>query len=331
MKARGLNWKRIASIVSLVGVCQFTVLSAVSMRLYPGGNPFDREREGYAFWSNSLSDLGREVSVSGVANPVGSVLFQTSLIVATLGLGGMWAAVPSLFASRKVIALSVRALGVGYVVGMIAVASMFLAVQTLPVADATALLFSAGLFTVLFAAIALREAVGVKRWLALAVGFAGALIIIRPGFVEFSWASAVMMVSALTFGATNVFTRFLATTEDANAVVFYNYFLMGLLALPPALAEWRMPEWGDAPILLLLGVVTYFAQQSFTRSFVFAPPAIVMPAYYLQLPFAAVIAFFAFDEVPDFWVWVGAIVICGSTYYIMRADHRAALERKGDG
>ncbi len=122
MKARGLNWKRIASIVSLVGVCQFTVLSAVSMRLYPGGSPFGHEREGYAFWSNSLSDLGREVSVSGVANPVGSALFQTSLIVATLGLGGMWAAVPSLFASRKLIALSVRALGVGYVVGMIAVA-----------------------------------------------------------------------------------------------------------------------------------------------------------------------------------------------------------------
>ena len=217
--------------------------------------------------------------------------------------------------------------GLRTVVAMIAMASMFFAVQTLPVADATALLFSAGLFTVLFAAIVLREPVGAKRWFALAVGFAGALIILRPGFTEFSWALAVMMLSAVTFGANNMFTRALAITEDANAIVFYNYLLMGLLALPFALTEWRQPEWQDAPTLLVLGVVTFLAQQSFTRSLVFAPPAIVMPAYYMLLPFAAVIGFFVFDEVPDIWVWAGAAVICASTYYITRSDQRAAAAR----
>ena len=219
--------------------------------------------------------------------------------------------------------------GLRAVVAMVAMVSMFFAVQTLPVADATALLFSAGLFTVLFAAIALREPVGAKRWFALAVGFAGALIIIRPGFAEFSWALAVMMLSAVTFGATNVFTRALAITEDANAIVFYNYFLMGLLALPLALPEWRQPQWQDAPILVVLGVVTFLAQQSFTRSLVFAPPAIVMPAYYTLLPFAAVVGFFVFDEVPDVWVWAGATVICASTYYITRSDQRAEAARAG--
>ena len=107
-------------------------------------------------------------------------------------------------------------------------------------------------------------------------------------------------------------------------MVFYNYLHMGLLALPLSLPDWRMPDWSDAPIIALLGLVTLLAQQSFTRSFVFAPPAIVMPAYYLQLPFAAIIGFFAFDEVPDIWVWTGAAVICGSTYYIIRSDQRDA-------
>ena len=216
-----------------------------------------------------------------------------------------------------------KAYGFRAVFAMIAMASLFEAVKTLPVADATALLFTVGLFTVLLAAIALREPVGVKRWIALGVGFLGALIITRPGFAELSWGLAVMMLCAATFAASNVFTRFLATTEDANAVVFYNYFLMGLLALPPALADWGTPEWADAPVLVVLGVVTFLAQQSFTRSFVLAPPAVVMPAYYLQLPFAAVIGFFAFDEVPDIWIWAGAAVICGSTYYIIRADQTA--------
>ena len=96
-------------------------------------------------------------------------------------------------------------------------------------------------------------------------------------------------------------------------MVFYNYLLMGLLALPFALADWRMPELRDVPVLLILGVVTYSAQQSFTRSFVLAAPAVVMPAYYLQLPFAAVIGFFAFNEAPDIWIWAGAAVICASS------------------
>ncbi len=114
-------------------------------------------------------------------------------------------------------------------------------------------------------------------------------------------------------------------------MVFYNYFLMGILALPLSLADWRPPEWSDAPVIALLGLVTFLAQQSFTRSFVFAPPAIVMPAYYLQLPFAAVLGYFAFDEVPDIWVWTGAAVICGSTYYIIRSDQRTRHRRRRAG
>ena len=217
----------------------------------------------------------------------------------------------------------VAAYGIRSVFAMIAMASLFEAVKTLQVADATALLFTVGLFTVMFAAIALGEAVGARRWIALMVGFAGALIVIRPGFAEISWALAVMMLCAVTFAVSNVYTRFLAITEDANAMVFYNYLLMGVLAAPPAFADWRTPEWEDAPVLIVLGVVTFLAQQSFTRSFVFAPPAVVMPAYYLQLPFAAVIGWFAFDEAPDIWIWAGAAVICGSTYYIIRLDQRS--------
>lgn len=252
------------------------------------------------------------------------VAFQTAittlLMVPWLVMGGF----------RKLVTRRYAAYGLRAVVSMIAMASMFHALRTLPVADAMALVYTAGLFTVMIAAVALREAVGIERWIALVVGFVGALIVIRPGFAQFSWASVLMVVSALTFGAANVYTRYLATTEDANAIVFYNSFLMGLLALPPALADWHMPVWADAPSILTLGVVTLLAQHCFTRSFVYAPPAIVMPAYYLLLPFSAVIGYFVFDEVPDIWVWIGGVVICGSTYYITRVDHRTATARAVD-
>ncbi len=286
-------------------------------------------------------------SLRGIAWMVAAALFFAGMVLCGRALGGrlgafeivlLQTAISSLlmvpwlvrggFAklrTRRPVAYGLRA-----VVAMIANAALFHALRTLPVADTTALLFTAGLFTVLFAAIALGEAVGSKRWAALPDGFAGALIIIRPGFAEMSWALAVMVLCAVAFGATNTFTRFLTTTEDANAVVFYNYFLMCLLALPPAVAEWNMPEWRDAPVLLMLGVVTLLAQQCLTRSFVFAPPAIVMPAYYLQLPFVAAIGFFAFDEVPDAWIWAGAAVICASTYYVTRLDQRAQATRASD-
>ena len=90
----------------------------------------------------------------------------------------------------------------------------------------------------------------------------------------------------------------------------------------PAIADWRPPGWADLPWVLGIGIVTIFAQQAITRSFAAAPAAVVMPAYYTQLLFAAVIGFIAYREQPDVWIWVGAVVICGSTYYLAYTESR---------
>ena len=202
--------------------------------------------------------------------------------------------------------------------------ALFYAARFTPAADITALLFLAVLFTVLLAALFLKERVGLGRWVAIAVGFAGALIVIRPGFEAAAWSALVMLFVALAFGAVNAATRFLAGAENPNAIVFYMYGLVCLYALVPTILHWRTPAWADVPWLAATGVFSAIAQQGITRSLSMAPTAIAMPAYYLQLPFAALGGYVLFGEAPDAWIWLGAAVICGATYYVIRTAPPAA-------
>lgn len=207
--------------------------------------------------------------------------------------------------------------GVTTYVGMIC---LFYGLAHMMLADATALTFTSPLFTIVIAAIVLGDHVGRRRWWPVLIGFAGGLIIIRPGFTELSLPVLAVVLTALTYGISNAMTRALIQTDNANAVVFYMFATIMVFAAIPALISGTIPEWRDAPWLLLLGVATFLSQQCITRSLGNAAAAIVMPAYYLQLPFVAVIAFAVYGEVPIIWVWVGAAVICASTYYILRIE-----------
>lgn len=192
----------------------------------------------------------------------------------------------------------------------------FYGLANMNIADATALYFTTPLFTVVFAAILLGEKVGIRRWTAIVFGFAGALVIIRPGLVEPTLPVLAVLVTAVIFGATNTATRSLAMTENPSAIVTYALLLQVPLAIGPAI--WM---WSDAPLhvypwLIALGGGSVLTGQCFTRAFAAAPTSAVMPPYYLQLPFAAAIGFVWFDQVPDGLMWIGAAIICASTYYI---------------
>lgn len=201
--------------------------------------------------------------------------------------------------------------------GMVA---LFFGVAEMPLADATALLFTSPLFTVMIAALWLREPVAMRKWLAIAVGFAGALIIIRPGFVEISFAALAVLGTSISYAIGGAQTKALTATEDPNAVVFYMSRIMIPIAAVPAIYLWTTPTGTDWLWILMLGFSTYASQQSITRAFATAPTATVMPAFYVQLLFVAIFGFWIYDEVPDAFLWIGAAVICASTYYIAQRE-----------
>ena len=193
------------------------------------------------------------------------------------------------------------------------------------IADVTALLLASPLFTVLFAAMFLRERVGIHRWAALLAGIAGALLIIRPGFTAITLASFAGLLAAFGYGIANAGTKALTSTDHPDAVAFWMYALIVPISAVPAIWTWTTPGWNHVPLIALLGLLTMLSQYSMARAFRAADTSAVLPAHYLQMPFAAGLAFLILAQVPSVWVWPGAAIIAASAYYT------AMRERKRPG
>ena len=204
----------------------------------------------------------------------------------------------------------------------------FSSLSLLPLAQAVSLNFTAPLFATIGAALFLGETVRVRRWTATAIGFAGVLIIVRPGIAEMAPAMALPLLAAATMTISVLFLKVLTRTDSAPTILLY----MNVLPLPFLLVfasfVWQPPSlfaWGIAVAMGALGVLSHFF---FTRAFSVADASYVIPFDYLRLPFIAVIAFFAFGEVSDLWTWVGAGVIAGSAIYIARREATLAEQAR---
>ena len=208
--------------------------------------------------------------------------------------------------------------GLNYV-GMVC---LMYGIANLTLQDVTALMFTVPLFTVVFVAMLLGETVGMVRWCALAVGFVGAITIIRPGFVEVGLATFAVLCTSALYSLVNTASKSLTQTEDPNAIVFYVFLMMAMVGVGPALYGWTAPAWGDVPWIILLGAFSSLATVSLTRSFAAADASVVMPFNFLKLPFAVVIGMIWFTEQPDLWTVVGAAVIFSSTIFIARREAR---------
>lgn len=205
-----------------------------------------------------------------------------------------------------------------------AMLAMIYGIAHVPIADVTSLNLTTPLITVFLAAMFLGERVGIGRWVALVVGCAGALLIVRPGFEEVTFASVAGLVAACGYGIANASTKALTRTDHPDTVAFWMYGLIIPISLPAAVWHWTTPGWGDVPIILFLGFVTILSQFCMSRALASADASVVLPAYYLQMPFAAGCALVLFGEVPAALVWVGAAIIAGSAYYTALSERRAA-------
>ena len=199
----------------------------------------------------------------------------------------------------------------------------FYGLANMNLADATAIMFTAPLLSLVFLSMAIKEHVGMARWAVILCGFAGALIIIRPGVVELSLTAGALGWTAIAYGASNATTRMLARTEDANAIVFLMFATMVPLSLGPAAAHWITPAWADLPTILAFGVLSLISMQTMTRSLAAAPASVGMPLFYLQLPFVAVLGFVFYGQTSDLWTWIGGAVICASGYCVILIEARS--------
>jgi drug/metabolite transporter (DMT)-like permease len=214
------------------------------------------------------------------------------------------------------------------VCGLAAMLLLFTALSMLPLADVTALSFTAPLFATIGAALLLSEHVGARRWTATLVGFFGALVIIRPGAGTFTGASLVALASAVAIAAAQLSVKSLSRTEHPNAIVLIMGLLMTPMSLLPAAFVWTWPNWSTFLWLLLMGLVATIGQVFLVRAMQAADASAVMPFDFSRLIFASALGWLMFGERPDAWTWVGAAIIVAATVYIARREANLARQTR---
>ena len=187
----------------------------------------------------------------------------------------------------------------------------------MPLATAASISLCSPLIVTALSARFLGEPVGTKRWIAVMVGFAGALIVVRPGSANFNWYALLIVASTTSSALYQLYSRRYGQTErpDASANMAT---IVGTVAAAPFLPfEWVTPAFGwDLVLFLGLGAMAAIGHYFLTIAYSQAPAAVVAPFNYTQLVGAAILGYLVFDNIPDFWTWVGAAVIVCSGLYI---------------
>jgi len=205
-----------------------------------------------------------------------------------------------------------------------AFAIWFIALPLIPIAETTALSFTAPLFITIGAALFLGEKVGIRRVTAVIIGFVGTLIIIRPGFAELSLGSILMLSTAPLFAASNLMAKAIASRDPITAIVGWQSIAISSCLFVPALFFWQWPSLEQFFWLVLGGAMGTSAHLCLSQSYKVADITALQPIGFLQLVWATMLGFLMFGDHPDLWTWIGAAVIFISNTYI---SHREVVRR----
>jgi drug/metabolite transporter (DMT)-like permease len=210
-------------------------------------------------------------------------------------------------------------------VGTLALISHFYAWTKLPFADVTSLLFTQALFVLLLAVALLGAHVSRQRWISTICGFAGALLIIKPGFTQMQPATLLPLVAAFGIALQLTLVAGLPKREKELTMLFYFGAIGTLMTFPLALWVWKTPTLTQAALLIGNGVLGVSSQACIFRAFRVGDPAYVAPFDYSKLILAVALGFFWFGEIPGSWTLLGAAIILISTFYISRREQAVAV------
>lgn len=209
--------------------------------------------------------------------------------------------------------------GLRGLLGIAGITSWFYGLSLLPLAEATALNFTATIFTTLGAALFLGETMYARRWLAVAVGFGGVLVMLRPGIESISFGAIVVIVSALLWSGSLLVLKRLAGADSPVTIVGTLYVFLILFSIGPALYVWRTPDAITLVWLAVMGAVSAVSHLTLAKAFEAAEAGKLMPLDFTRLVWAALIGWLALAEIPDLWTWIGGtLIFLGSMLTSMR-------------
>jgi drug/metabolite transporter (DMT)-like permease len=204
----------------------------------------------------------------------------------------------------------------------------FYAVSMLPLADATAIAFSQPLFSVVVAALILGEKVRWRRWSATVIGFAGVLVMVRPGEGSLQLGALVALANAAAVSLSILLVRRLSDSETPLMILTQFAIFSTILLTVPAILVWRWPDfWGW---VLAIGIASSatVGQYFWVQAFKSGEMSAVAPFEYMRLPFAVFVGWLIWGEMPVIWTYVGASIVIGSALYIAHREHQLARQRR---
>jgi drug/metabolite transporter (DMT)-like permease len=273
------------------------------------------------------------------------VFFQTAMDAAAKWLSGSYpvgelAFARALFALLPIIVFTLhngglktlvtRRIGMQILSGLAMAATILLlfgSFRLLPLADALSVFFAGPLFMTLLAALLLRERIGPRAWGAIALGFLGVVLILRPTGDAAQTASLLALGAALTYALSAVSTRSLARTDSENAILFYSTLVVTVVGAGSCFFNWVTPAFGDLKVLVLLGLLGAIGNYFVIRAFYFAEVRALAPFDYTALVWAAVLGYVLWGDVPTLWVCAGAGIIIVTGIYVARSERAAGRHR----
>lgn len=213
-------------------------------------------------------------------------------------------------------------------VGIAAAFCFFYAYAIMPLADVYAIGFAGPLFMTALSVPVLGEKVGWRRWIAVLVGFAGVMVMLRPGEGLLTLTALIPLGAAAFYALTMLYIRVLARTESNAAITFYFVVTMSAVAGIAMIPDWRMPvgwQWG---LLVMVGVIGGVAQIAFTQAFRLTSPSLLAPFEYTAMIWAVLFGYLLFGDVPDRAIWIGSAIVIAAGLYIIHREtvlHRQSI------
>lgn len=208
-------------------------------------------------------------------------------------------------------------------------ASLFIyAVSYVPLADAVAVSFVAPFLVTLMGALILREPVGFRRWAAVTLGFAGTLIVLRPGMGAVHPAVLLVVVAAFLFALRQIISRVLANTDRTGTTVVYTAIVGSTILTIPLFFVWKTPTADEILILVGIAVLAGVAEVLVIKALEVAHAVVVAPMQYTLMIWGTFYGWLIFHQLPDLWTWIGASIIIATGLYTLHRENLAARQRR---
>jgi len=201
------------------------------------------------------------------------------------------------------------------IVGSVAMLCMFYGLSITELAKATALMFTVPIFATILAILFLKEIVGIRRWIAMLIGFAGALIVLRPD-IELGFGPLLILCASLMWSSSMLMAKTLTKTDTISSITFWQAAGLIPATFILAIQVWEWPSLSQLVMFLMIAIagtlVHWFLNEALKRAEISA----LLPLDYLRLIWSVSMGFIFFNELPQAGLWFGAALILGASTYI---------------